>query len=216
MFKSLYQLERRFFMYIPKQFEIKELAVAYDVIQENGFATLCSMHEGIPFATHLPLLLNKEKNYLYGHFARPNPQWKDIENQAVLAVFHGPHCYISSSWYETNQAVPTWNYVTVHVYGEAELIEDEQELTDSLHDMVLKYEAPDSSYKLQDLDANFLAGMNKGIQGFKIKIKKIEGKAKLSQNHSINRQELVINHLEQIQYTDEQKISFLMKENLKK
>lgn len=72
------------------------------------------------------------------------------------------------------------------------------------------------SYKLQDVDADFLAGMNKGIQGFKIKINKIEGKAKLSQNHSLHRQKLVINQLEQIQNTDEQKISFLMKANLKK
>ncbi len=203
-------------MYIPKQFEIKELAVAYDVIQNNSFATLFSMHEGVPFATHLPLLLNQEKNYLYGHFARPNPQWKDIQNQTVLAVFHGPHCYISPSWYETNQAVPTWNYVTVHVYGEVELLGDEDELVSSLHDMVLKYEGPDSSYKLQDVDAQFLSGMNKGIQGFKIKINRIEGKAKLSQNHSLQRQELVVNQLEQISNTDEQKISFLMKENLKK
>ncbi|MDQ0882123.1 putative FMN-binding regulatory protein PaiB [Peribacillus sp. V2I11] len=64
--------------------------------------------------------------------------------------------------------------------------------------------------------ADVLAGMNKGIQGFKIKINKIEGKAKLSQNHSLHRQEQVINHLEQIQNTDEQKISFLMKANQKK
>ncbi|MNG20627.1 hypothetical protein D3C84_1048990 [compost metagenome] len=68
----------------------------------------------------------------------------------------------------------------------------------SLHDMVLKYEAPDSSYSLQDVDAEFLSGMNKGIQGFKIKINKIEGKAKLSQNHSLQRQELVINQLRQM------------------
>ncbi|TCP29057.1 PaiB family negative transcriptional regulator [Scopulibacillus darangshiensis] len=203
-------------MYIPKQFNIKELAAAYDVIQENSFSTLFSLHEGMPFATHLPLLLNKEKDCLYGHFARPNPQWKDIRNQTVLAVFHGPHCYISPSWYETNKAVPTWNYVTVHVYGELELIEDEHELMDSLNDMVLKYEAPDSSYRLQDVDAKFLAGMSKGVQGFKIKINKIEGKAKLSQNHSSQRQELVINQLEQISYTDEQQISSLMKANLKK
>ncbi|MFJ7754568.1 FMN-binding negative transcriptional regulator [Peribacillus muralis] len=203
-------------MYIPKQFALKELAVAYEVIQENGFATLCSMHKGIPFATHLPLLLNKEKNYLYGHFARPNPQWKDIDNKMVLAIFHGPHCYISPSWYETNQAVPTWNYVTVHVYGEVELIEDEVELTDALHESVLKYEAPESSYKMQDLNADFLAGMTKGIQGFKIKINKMEGKAKLSQNHSVHRQELVIKQLEKSLKADEQKISILMRRNLNK
>lgn len=195
-------------MYIPKIFKMKELKVAYDVIHKNSFATLVSMHEDIPFATHLPLLLNKENTYLYGHFALQNPQWKDIENKSVLAIFHGPHCYISPSWYETNQAVPTWNYVTVHVYGEFEFIENEHELMDSLHDMVLKYEAPNSSYKLKDLDTTYLSGMNKGIQGFKIKIIKIEGKEKLSQNQPLHRRELIVNQLEKISNEDEQNISF--------
>ncbi|MFY0546006.1 FMN-binding negative transcriptional regulator [Brevibacillus sp. H7] len=202
-------------MYMPEHFTMEDVTVAYHVIQENSFATLFSIHKGMPFATHLPLLLNKEQTYLYGHFARPNPQWQDIQNQTVLAVFHGPHCYISPSWYETNQAVPTWNYVTVHVYGQVELIEDEHELMSSLNDMVLKYEAPDSSYRLQDVDAEFLSAMNKGVQGFKIKIDRIEGKAKLSQNHSKHRQELVIKQLEQILFPNEQQIASLMKANLK-
>jgi len=202
-------------MYIPEHFSMKEVTAAYNVIQENSFATLFSIHNGMPFATHLPLMLNREKTYLYGHFARPNPQWKDIQNQTVLTVFHGPHCYISPSWYETNQAVPTWNYVTVHVYGEVELVEDEHELMTSLNDLVLKYEAPDSPYRLQDVDAEFLAGMSKGVQGFKIKIDRIEGKAKVSQNHSLHRQELVIKQLEQIPSPNEQQIASLMKANLK-
>jgi transcriptional regulator len=203
-------------MYIPSHFKVTDETMTYNIIREHSFATLFSGHNGMPFATHLPLILNKENTYLYGHFARPNPQWKDINNQTVLAIFHGPHCYISPSWYETNKAVPTWNYVSVHVYGEVELLEDENELMDSFHQMVLKYEAPDSSYRLQDVDAEFLSGMNKGVQGFKIKINKIEGKAKLSQNHSLQRQELVINQLEKISNTDEQQISSLMKANLKK
>jgi transcriptional regulator len=203
-------------MYIPNDFKVTDESVTYGIINEHSFATLFSQHNGRPVATHLPLLLNKENTHLYGHFARPNPQWKEIENQNVLAVFHGPHCYISPSWYETNKAVPTWNYVSVHVYGEVELIKDESELIGSLHEMVSKYEAPDSSYRLQDVDAKFLAGMSKGVQGFKIKINQIEGKAKLSQNHSLQRQERVINHLQQIPNTDEQQIASLMKANLKK
>ncbi len=202
-------------MYIPKPFEVTDKTVIYDIINQHSFATLISQLNGMPFATHLPLILNKEKTYLYGHFARPNPQWDDIKNQTILAIFHGPHCYISPSWYETNKAVPTWNYVTVHVYGEIELLEDEKELTNSLNEMVLKYESPDSSYSLQDLDAKFFTGMSKGIQGFKIKIDSIEGKAKLSQNHSIERRERVIDQLEQIPNTDEQQIASLMKANLK-
>ena len=82
--------------------------------------------------------------------------------------------------------------------------------------MVLKYEAPNSSYRLQDVDAKFLDGMNKGIQGFKMKIDKIEGKEKLSQNHSLHRQGLIVQQLEQNSNTNEQQISLLMKANLKK
>ncbi|MFD0678377.1 MULTISPECIES: FMN-binding negative transcriptional regulator [unclassified Paenibacillus] len=202
-------------MYIPSHFEITDISIAYKIIREHSFATLFSQHDGTPYATHLPLILDKNHMYLYGHFARPNPQYTDIRNQIVLAVFHGPHCYISPSWYETNKAVPTWNYVTVHVYGEVELIDDENVLMVSLNDMVLKYETPDSSYRLQDIDPNFLSGLNKGVQGFKLKINRIEGKAKLSQNHSIQRQELVIQQLEKIKNTDEQLISSLMKQNIR-
>jgi len=188
---------------------------AYEVIQENSFATLFSVHKGEPFATHLPLLLNQEKTHLYGHFARLNPQWKDIENQTVLVVFQGPHCYLSPSWYETNQAVPTWNYLVVHVYGQVILLEDEHELMKSLNDIVFMYEGTTSSYRLQNVDRNLLRGMMKEIQGFKIKINKIEGKAKLSQNHSRHRQELVIKQLEQISLPNEQQIASLMKANVK-
>ncbi|MBM7602452.1 transcriptional regulator [Metabacillus crassostreae] len=202
-------------MYIPKYFKITDEAICHDIMKDHSFATLISKHNEIPFATHLPLILNKDHSYLYGHFARPNPQWIDIKDQTVLSIFQGPHYYISPSWYETNKAVPTWNYVTVHVYGEVELLEDENELKSSLHDMVLKYESEESPYQLQNVDAEYLSSMNKGIQGFKIKINKIEGKAKLSQNHSKERQKLVISQLEKISNTDEQQISSLMKANLK-
>jgi transcriptional regulator len=203
-------------MYIPSHFQIQDEDVIYDIIENNSFATLFSEHNGNPFATHLPLTLDKNKEYLYGHFARPNPQWKDIENQDVLAIFHGPHCYISPSWYETNIAVPTWNYVAVHVYGRVKIVDDEQELMNSLRDMVLKYEEPNSSYKLDQVDSKYLESMTKGIVGFKIKINKIEGKAKLSQNHPVERQKLIIQRLEQITNEDSQKIASLIKENLRK
>jgi len=170
-----------------------------------------SMHQGELFATHLPLLLDREKACLYGHFARSNPQWNDIQRQTVLAIFHGPHCYISPSWYETNQAVPTWNYVVVHVYGNVELIHDEGEIMRSLHDMVEKYEAPDSRYQLSEVDAKLLSKMRSGIQAFKIHIERIEGKAKLSQNHSVHRQERIIKQLEQMPFENEKRIASLMK-----
>ncbi|MGM9920613.1 MAG: FMN-binding negative transcriptional regulator [Bhargavaea sp.] len=202
-------------MYIPPKFKITDDEVNVQLINQHGFATLFSQHQGAPFATHLPLILGGDHASLYGHFARQNPQWEDIAGQTVLAVFQGPHCYISPSWYETGQAVPTWNYVTVHVFGEIELVEHGSELTNHLNDIVLKYEGPDSAYRLDNADPDFIGGMIRGVQGFKINISKIEGKAKLSQNHPIHRQQLVIDQLEKSQNSDEQQIASLMKRNLK-
>lgn len=200
-------------MYIPSYFKIEDDELIYDIIQDYGFATVFSHHKGEPFATHIPLMMDQNREYLYGHFARPNPQWKDIHDQSVLAIFHGPHCYISSSWYESNRSVPTWNYLAVHVYGDFEFIENE-ELKKSLNDLVEKYEVPNSTYQLDEVDEMFLEGMTKGIVGFKIKIEKIEGKAKLSQNHSLERKKLVIQELEKFKREDEQKIASYMKDYL--
>jgi transcriptional regulator len=201
-------------MYIPLPFQIENEEIIFDMMLKNSFATLISQHAGAPFATHLPLIIDKADKCLYGHFARPNPQWKDIQNQEVLAIFQGPHCYISPSWYETEMAVPTWNYVAAHVYGQVELVDDEHELLDALRQMVLRYEEPNSPYQLDQVDPGFIAGMSKGIQGFKININKIEGKAKLSQNHRPERQALVIERLEQSDRENEQKIASAMRENL--
>ncbi|EKS8370817.1 FMN-binding negative transcriptional regulator [Bacillus thuringiensis] len=198
-------------MYIPKYFAIQDEEMKYEIMEQNSFATLFSQHNGEPYATHLPLLLNRETLTLYGHFARPNEQWKDIGTQQVLAIFQGPHSYISPSWYETNNAVPTWNYVAVHVYGELEIVEDEKTLVDSLQDLVNKYEDPESTYSLNDVDPNYMGGLSKGIVGFKIKINKIEGKAKLSQNHSVERRNLVVEKLEKVGSEGSKRIAELMR-----
>ncbi|WP_078394712.1 FMN-binding negative transcriptional regulator [Shouchella patagoniensis] len=197
-------------MYIPKHFKMDDKEMMYDIIEANGFATLMAQHQGYPNATHLPLLLDKESGYLYGHFARANEQWQDIRNQEVLVVFQGPHCYISPSWYETDRAVPTWNYVAVHVYGQVEFVRND-ELKTSLRDLVLKYEQPTSAYQFDEVDSGFLDGMAKGVVGFRIQISRMEGKAKLSQNHSDERKKRVIGQLEQSGNQNEQQIAVLMK-----
>ena len=203
-------------MYIPKHFKIDDENIIYNIIKENGFATLFSQHNGEPYATHLPLMLNKSDNALYGHFARPNEQWKDAENQQVLVVFQGPHCYISPSWYETMKAVPTWNYVSIHLYGKMEIIEDGKVILDSLNDLVNKYESPDSPYNLDAVEPSFIEGMSQGIVAFRIKITKIEAKAKLSQNQPVERQELIIKNLENTSKQDNLQVASLMRKNLGK
>ncbi|MCM2677321.1 FMN-binding negative transcriptional regulator [Alkalicoccobacillus plakortidis] len=197
-------------MYIPKQFQLDDKETIYQIMKENGFATIISDQLKDLSATHLPLMLDDQKNYLYGHFAKANPQWKDLDNQRVLAIFQGPHSYISPSWYETNQAVPTWNYVAVHVYGEIELVGD-QELAHSLSELVSKYEKPDSTYQLTDVGAEYIAGLSKGVVGFRIKIESIEANAKLSQNHSNERIKRVIEELEKLQSDNERQIATYMR-----
>ncbi|MBP1963940.1 FMN-binding negative transcriptional regulator [Paenibacillus aceris] len=201
-------------MYIPSHFEIKDHNLMYEIIEQNGFATLISQHQNHSFATHLPLILDRTNECLYGHVARPNPHWRDLGQQEVLVIFQGPHSYISPSWYETSQSVPTWNYVAVHAYGQAELIDDEQEVMASMQGLIAKYEEPNSPYDLGSVDPAYLAGLSKGIQAFKIKITRMEGKAKLSQNHPVERQKLVIQRLEALNRENERKIAALMKENL--
>ncbi|NRG44292.1 FMN-binding negative transcriptional regulator [Bacillus sp. CRN 9] len=201
-------------MYIPKYFKIDDEEVIYDFIEKNGFATVFSQHNGEPYATHLPLMLNESKNALFGHFARPNDQWKDIDDQQILAVFQGPHCYISPTWYETTKAVPTWNYVSIHIYGKMEIVEDKKVIYNSLNDLVNKYESIDSIYNLDNVESSFIEGMSKGIVAFKLKITKIEAKAKLSQNHPVERQKLIIKHLEDTPQQDNIQIASLMKRNL--
>lgn len=202
-------------MYIPKYFAEEDQDTLYDFIDRHGFCVLFSTHDGAPVATHLPLTLDRNSGFLYGHFARPNPQWKDIAGQRALAVFQGPHSYISSSWYETPQSVPTWNYVSVHVYGTVELIEDPAELLACLNDLVKQYEEPGSGYGIDETNLDFVRGLSQGIVGFKLKIDRIEGKWKLSQNHSKERRERVIEQLERIPSDNAKGIAKLMRDTLK-
>lgn len=188
----------------------------YNFIEKYSFATLFSQHNGEPYATHLPLILNKSENALYGQFASLNEQWRNAENQQVLVVFQGPHCYISPSLYESMKAVPTWNYVSIHLYGKLEIIEDEKVIFDSLNDLVNKYESPDSPYNLNDVEPSFIEGMSKGIVAFRIKITKMGAKAKLSQNHPVERQESIIKNLENTSKQDNLQVASLMRKNLQK
>lgn len=182
-------------MYNPKPFQVDEQAKLYDFIDRHSFGILISTSSHEIVATHLPLLLDREQGVLYGHFAKANKQWEGISEQQVLVIFQGPHHYISSSWYETNQSVPTWNYVAVHAYGHAELVEDERELLATLREQVRKYESEDSIYGLDETNRELIEGLMKGIVGFRIRIERLEGKWKLSQNHSPERRQRVVDAL---------------------
>ena len=109
-------------MYIPKAFQVSDSRVLAEFIASNSFATLISSVQGSLFATHLPLILDQSRSsqgVLLGHVARANRHWQAFDGQQeALAIFHGPHAYISPSWYASSSpAVPTWNYAVAHVYG---------------------------------------------------------------------------------------------------
>lgn len=119
-------------MYIPTAFEQTDQNKLHEFIEANSFGLLVSTHVGEPFATHLPFLLQRDSGphgCLFGHVARANPQWRDLDGQSVLAIFTGPHAYVSPTWYESEDVVPTWNYVAVHAYGTCRVEHDPSELT---------------------------------------------------------------------------------------
>jgi transcriptional regulator len=198
-------------MYIPLTFEVTDQEVLYKFMEEHSFAVLFSQLNHVPTATHLPLILDRTESCLYGHMAKANPQWQDIQNE-VLVVFNGPHTYISPSWYETNQAVPTWNYTAVHVTGKLSIVEDSHELLHILEQTTQVYESSMMQpWNMSNLDPKLLNHLSDGIVGFKIAISKIEGKWKLSQNHSKERRQRVIHALEEKSDDDSKQIAEMMK-----
>ena len=187
-----------------------------DFIRQYSFAVLISTNGGRMNATHIPVLFEKDDNTLgglYCHIAKANPQWQNMDEE-VLVIFPGPHSYISSSWYETDQAVPTWNYLAVHVYGKINIINDREEKIKIVTGLTEFFEGSKSEYSIKDLKENYFEGLLNGIVAFKIDITKLEGKKKLSQNHSKERKLRVIEKLGEQKDVNAKVISELMKKNL--
>ncbi|PAV30876.1 protease [Virgibacillus profundi] len=171
-------------MYIPKHFKVTDFDEIREFIQKYSFGTIVSTEQGKPIATHLPLELHKQGDdyYITGHFAYANPQWKTFEADNVLVMFQGPHAYISSSWYKSEN-VPTWNYQSVHIYGTASIM-SEQELQEDLKILLQKYEQHRKNPALWENLSSQTKKQIKGIVGFKIKIQEVQAAYKLSQNRN--------------------------------
>lgn len=205
-------------MYLPAHFRVEDFDELAAFIEENSFATLVTFDGVAPFATHLPLLFDKsrgERGTLSGHLARGNAQWQHLQHLQenggeALAIFHGPHTYISPSWYGAQLAVPTWNYVALHAYGTVRLVDD-AELEAQLRSMIQKYESGFPTPWSGDLPAEFLSKMRLGIVGFAIGITRLEGKWKLNQNRSAEDRNKVIEALENSSHDDDRAIAALMK-----
>lgn len=170
-------------MFTPAHYQNDDINEIKDFLRSNSFGILINQVDGKPWATHIPLELDLDlsgNDILVGHIAKANPQWKYFQEDAqVLCIFNGPHSYVSSSWY-TEEEVPTWNYIAIHVYGTLK-IQTEAALLESLHKLVDKYEAgskePVSS---RDMSAKTMRQI-KGVVGFEIKVEDIQATYKLSQ-----------------------------------
>ena len=200
-------------MYVPASFAQPETARLHDFMARNSFAILTSRGEDGLIASHLPLLLDDGGDRLIGHMARANPQWRRVEGE-VMAVFSGPHAYISPSWYEEGGTVPTWNYVAVHAYGTFHLVEDEPGLREILRRTVATYEGPRPEPWPYDESAPHVEGLLRAIVGFRIDINRLEGKWKLSQNHPEARRRRVVAALQDRPDGDAREIARLMAEGL--
>ena len=186
-------------MFIPKLFKQENETEIKDFINKNSFAILTSQVNNRPWATHIPLYLeiNKEsKEVLTGHIARANQQWRNFEEQKeVMAIFSGPHAYISSSWYD-HANVPTWNYTAVHVYGKIKIIEG-NDLLNHLKKLVDKYEQHSTNpVSVETMPADLLNKEISGIIGFEIEITEIQAVNKLSQNRNEYNHQNIVTELE--------------------
>jgi transcriptional regulator len=206
-------------MYLPKLYREIDDAKINQFIKQNSFATLVSCEGQLPIATHLPLELVQNENgekFLNGHVARANKQWRTFEmNDEVLAIFSGPHAYVSARWYN-HVNVPTWNYMVAHVYGKPRLVHDHDELYAMLKQLVDKYETAavtEKPYKLENLPKDFVEKEMKGIVGFQIKISRVEAKFKLSQNRRQPDYDNVIAELQKIGEVGAKDIAEAMSQN---
>ncbi len=205
-------------MYVPRAFDCPVLDRLYELIRQYSFALLISQAATEPVATHLPLLLDPldgAHGTLIGHLARANPQWVTFGQQSVLAIFSGPHRYISPSWYQAENVVPTWNYVAVHAYGRVEIISDREQLRLLTRRTVTVYEsAMPTPWSMPEPNTQFEDRMLDQIVGFRIPIETIQGKWKLSQNHPPERREKIIVQLKQQGDSDSLAIARLMEAGL--
>lgn len=155
-------------------------------MKEFSFATLVCIQDNVPAASHVPFIVSEdgEQVVLLTHLARQNPQWQHLlEGQEALVIFQEPHAYISPSLYEKELNVPTWNYCAVHAYGKASEISEPEHMLAAMERSITTYE-PEYLKQFRNMPEKFVNGLLKGIVMLEIKISKLEGKYKLSQNKS--------------------------------
>ncbi len=204
-------------MYRPRHYDIDDVQVLHRFMQDQSFALLVTTEDGAPFASHIPLLLDQDtgdQGRLLGHVAKANPQWQAFDGKTeAMAVFWGPHAYISPNWYETVTMVPTWNYVTVHAYGKPTVIDDPETVRQGQAQLVDTYESEATgNWSMDRLPDDYLGKMLKGIVAFEMPIGRLEGKFKLNQKSSAADREGAIKGLRQTGDAEAEEVARLMAE----
>jgi transcriptional regulator len=180
-------------MYVPEVFLVRDRATLLAHVARYPFATLVTHGEDGIGVTHLPLLWDASRDVLRGHLAAENPQVAHLAERATaVAIFHGPHGYVSPSVYTVHPSVPTWNYVVVHAHGRARLV-DLPTLRAILDEAVARFDTSD--WRLDESE-EFLPRMLGKIVGFELAVERFEGKWKVSQNRSPEDRERVAEWLE--------------------
>jgi transcriptional regulator len=174
-------------MYIPTANQVHDGEKIDAFIETYGFATLITENDRRPWASHLPVLLDKageNHRVLRSHMARANEQWKHFTpDREVLCIFHGPHAYITPSWYEMQHTVPTWNYAAVHVHGIASIV-DPNALRQIVYETTAKHESLLPKPWKIPLSEDEVEQMLRAVVGFSIEVTRVEAKFKLGQNRS--------------------------------
>ena len=179
-------------MYIPRHFRLEDREAVVELLGRHSFGTLVTSFDGEPQATHLPFVFDPDRGQygtLVSHMARANPQWQQFvrygpEGGLALAIFQGPHSYISPSWYgDAEPTVPTWNYVAVHAYGRPHILDAPREVRALLDRLVASNEAGlDPAWALSSQPDDYIERMMRAIVAFQMPLERLEAKAKLSQN----------------------------------
>jgi len=203
-------------MYIPKINLATDKDEIIAFMKQFSFATIITAKDNIPTATHLPFLVSSgsEEIILTSHFAKANEQWKDIQTNNVLVIFSEPHAYISPKNYDKELNVPTWNYISVHAYGQGKLITEAENVFKVLENTIDNYE---SSYKEQwnRFPEEYKQKLAKGIVAFEITVKDLQAKKKLSQNRTATEKQKIIDTLSESHDTNEKIIAAYMKKDQK-
>ena len=172
-------------MYTPPAFRVDDPAWIHGFVEAHDFGLLISAAPMM--VSHLPFHLVRGEggapDRLLCHLARANPQWQAFRDEGaeVLAVFRGPHAYVSTAWYGLHPSVPTWNYDTVQARGRATLIEDTDEIAVQMRALAERYE-PEQGFDMDAQPARYMDGMFKALVGVSIEVTEWTGKRKQSQN----------------------------------